>query len=468
MYLSTLQNNLLVLNYLTTHENRVLVNTILNLQIMRQIVNTCFYLLLLSAFIITISVSCITPSRLGISYKGEPIIIPTINISDNPNISLIVNSLTKKDSPEDKEILKSRLLTYLYRNNYLTEILKNNPDTKIEMQITPSQVTKRTYLLDGTFFYPGLGILWPITPWWGSVNLDANLIISIPNKSRKEFNFASNQSFSIISYPYYRTGKILTKKYSSLYANLFEQISVYKFNDSIPVPEKIKIYEKKNSLISQSLEKDTSSLKVSRNMKAVSTTNFAAKETQPIKKPEQNKPEFNPLIQSNCIRSSSVSFGLAGHDLLDAWMRFRVNDKNLMMAGFGYKVVFFDRNLARSPAYTASAGYTHYFQKFSRINKKSKEVMLCNGVYFLGGYSFGTTLDPFGELSQVYLSSGGNLELFLGQKKSQSISLLIGPSISWVNSDADFYFNHKDGRKTKSLSSIYISIQYNLFFKSNK
>lgn len=445
---------------------------------MRKEIRTYIHPLLLLIFLITVSVSCITPSRLGISYKGVPVVSSMYSISDNPNITLAVNSLTKKDPSEDITKLKSRFLMYVNRNIGLTELLKNNPDAKIEMDITPSQITNRTYILDLTFFYPGFGILWPLTPWWGSVNLDANFTLTLPNKPRKEYKFIANQHFSIISYPYYRAGKILTKKYSSLYADLFEQVSKYEFRESLTEVRMVNPNPDKSHPINVPIDnlKDTTKTELMdiNNKEEISTNNLTVEtENQSIvknslKEAESNKPVFRKPAQSVDISSSSITVGIAGHDLLDAWFRLKLNGNNLLMAGFGYKIINFDRNVDRRSAYTASMGWTHYYRKISRINKKDRLIIVYNGLYFLGGYSFGASLEPFGQISQTYLSTGSNIELLFGQKQNQSIALLLGPCFSTVNSNANFYYKDLEGHTTKSLLSVYGSIQYNLYFKSNK
>jgi len=165
--------------------------------------------------------------------------------------------------------------------------------------------------------------------------------------------------------------------------------------------------------------------------------------------------------------SSSFSMGVAGHDFVSALLRFRLNDKNLLMVGGGYKLLIFDRYVDYKSSYTVSAGLTHFLRKGLRYNKKNRTTFVHSGIYCLGGYSLGASVEPFGPISESYLSFGYHNELFFGQRVGQSFSILMGPCLSLLNSDASYNFN-LFGDKTKFLTSLYLSLQYNLFFSKKK
>lgn len=184
------------------------------------------YILLALAF----TTSCVTPSRLGVNYKGQRIYTSSTKTIDNPNIDLNVNSLTKEDVGYDVKLLKNKFISYVYKNEMLSSLIQKYPDLKIEMEITPSEKVKRTWVLDALFFSYCAG-WFPYTPWWGTTNLSAKMTITIPNAPNSEYNFNSNEKFKIPFYPYYKAGRVLTEKYSDTYNILFEQVSKYNFND---------------------------------------------------------------------------------------------------------------------------------------------------------------------------------------------------------------------------------------------
>ena len=181
--------------------------------------------------VILACISCATPSRLGMNYKGKKIYNSSSAAVDNKNIDVVVNSLTKADVGDDVKGLKNRLIPFIYKNEVLNNLMHKYPDLKIQVEISPSEQLKRTWILDVLFFYPGCGALIPITPWWGSTDLSAKMSVSIPNDRNTEFKFNSSEPFKILWYPYYNAGRILTEKYSVAYNNLFEQISTYNFNE---------------------------------------------------------------------------------------------------------------------------------------------------------------------------------------------------------------------------------------------
>jgi opacity protein-like surface antigen len=165
--------------------------------------------------------------------------------------------------------------------------------------------------------------------------------------------------------------------------------------------------------------------------------------------------------------SSSLSLGIAGHDVVSAMFRLYLNDKNSLMTGIGYKVFYFDVDVDRRISYSVSAGLTHSLRKNSRITRKNRLLVIHSGLYCIGGYTFGTSLEPFGQLSESYLSFGYNNEYFFKQKTNRSISIMMGPGLSLLHSKADYKFN-LFGEKTRLLTSLYCMIQYNLYFNNKK
>jgi hypothetical protein len=289
--------------------------------------------------------SCVTPSRLGIRYKNELVAVTKASDGGNPNISLTVNSLTKQDIPSDVDMLKNIFTSYLNRNAGLADLSAKNPDMKIDMVITPSQKVKRTWILDAMFFYPGFGFIIPYTPWWGDIYLDSKLSVTVPGKISNDFRFYSNVPFTINSYPLYRAGKLLTKKYSVAYDNLFEQVKNYDFN---PFAGRVASAEKSQQIIPPEniIAKQTEVIKTVQNVQPVSNDRniavvqneitdpgtVAEKKSDPVQ-PEPVKPaaapapyNFKPVSLEQKINPAtkdfswknthqfvfSMSFGLGG------------------------------------------------------------------------------------------------------------------------------------------------------------
>ena len=174
-------------------------------------------------------ISCTTPSRLGISYKGELIQAASHSSLNNPNINVNVNSLTKEDNFNDIRLVNGKLILSVNKNESLTKITKIYPDAEIQLEITPSEDIKRTWILDALFFYPCSGYF-PISPWWGTTDIQAVLTLGETTLERTyNFDFSSSEDFLIITYPYYRAGRIMSEKYSVAYDKLFKQISNYDF-----------------------------------------------------------------------------------------------------------------------------------------------------------------------------------------------------------------------------------------------
>lgn len=181
----------------------------------------------LSIFLVALILTgCGTPSRLGMYYKGKKIYTTTSKTIENPNIDLVVNSLSKEDVGYDIKGLKNRFIPYIYKNEVLTDLIQKYPDAKIEMVVDPSEHIRRTWILDALIIFDGI---WPITPWWGSTDLSAVMSITLSDKTSHAFKFISSEPFSIITYPYYRGGRILTEKYYQAYTDLFEQVSRFDF-----------------------------------------------------------------------------------------------------------------------------------------------------------------------------------------------------------------------------------------------
>lgn len=186
------------------------------------------YILLLLAF----TTSCVTPSRLGVNYKGQRIYTSSSKTIDNPNIGLNVNSLTKEDVGYDVKLLRNRFISCIYKNEMLSNLIQIYPDLKIEIEISPSEKIKRTWIFDAAFFWPFTG-WFPYTPWWGTTDLTAKLSINIPNTAIGDYKFNSSERFSITHYPYYKAGRILSETYSAAYNSLFEQISEFNFEELV-------------------------------------------------------------------------------------------------------------------------------------------------------------------------------------------------------------------------------------------
>ncbi|MBU8892143.1 MAG: hypothetical protein KOO66_05155 [Bacteroidales bacterium] len=53
---------------------------------------------------------CYTPSRLGISYQGELIHATSYNTVENPNINVLINSLTSQDKQKDIAKINGRFI----------------------------------------------------------------------------------------------------------------------------------------------------------------------------------------------------------------------------------------------------------------------------------------------------------------------------------------------------------------------
>ena len=141
--------------------------------------------------------------------------------------------MSNEDNLADLEKVENRLISSVYKNQSLTKILGTYPNTIIELDISPSEKIKRTWILDAAFIYPLTGMM-PITPWWGTTNLSSVLTVKIGSQHIAKFDFSATEKFEIISYPYYRAGKILTKKYALAYDKIFKDIRGYNFCERLP------------------------------------------------------------------------------------------------------------------------------------------------------------------------------------------------------------------------------------------
>jgi uncharacterized caspase-like protein len=183
---------------------------------------------LIFALLIIILAGCVTPSRLGMNYRGDKIYSSTSNPEDNKNININVSPLTKEDIPIDIKGLKSRIIPYISNNEVLSDLMQKYPGLKIDIEIIPSEKINRTWILDALIIFDGI---WPVMPWWGTINLNATMKVTLPKAKSNEFNFKISLPFRISIYPYYRAGKFFTEKYSIAYGNLFDQIESYPFSE---------------------------------------------------------------------------------------------------------------------------------------------------------------------------------------------------------------------------------------------
>ncbi len=175
-------------------------------------------------FIFIIFSACTTPSRLGI--RGY---MPDFgDKKENNNITVNVNSLTEKDHYENLATVKRRIVSSLENNNTLNEIIKRYPDTKVQIDILPTETKNRTWLLDALFFYPCSGY-WPFSPWWGEAQLSTQISLKIPNISTNNYNLYSKQDYTILFYPYYKAGSVITDTYSKAYADLNNKLANFEF-----------------------------------------------------------------------------------------------------------------------------------------------------------------------------------------------------------------------------------------------
>jgi hypothetical protein len=165
--------------------------------------------------------------------------------------------------------------------------------------------------------------------------------------------------------------------------------------------------------------------------------------------------------------SNSLTLNISGFDYLSAYFRFYLNDKYLLMTGFGYEFLGFDGYVENKIAYTVTAGGTYFVKKRLKETKKNRIRVIHSGIYCLGGYTFGAKLEPFGPLSQSHLSAGFHYEIFLREKTGHSFSLLLGPSMSILHSKANYNFDLFD-KKTKVTPGVFWAIQFNLFTRHKK
>jgi hypothetical protein len=175
--------------------------------------------------------SCTTPSRLGISEEvRQP--AQSFELADSRNINLNISPLTKKDNYNNIPYLKSKLMMALNSNAAIRQILQNNSQSKIYIDITPSEKIKRTWILDIPFYYPCCGY-WPFTPWWGKTILNAKIVIETNPGEMHTFNLSADNDFFIAFYPYYKAGRVMTEKYASTYNDLFQKIGTCDYSEAL-------------------------------------------------------------------------------------------------------------------------------------------------------------------------------------------------------------------------------------------
>ena len=184
-----------------------------------------FLILLIVAVLLT---NCTTPKHIAIPNKPSRLVNKNIKININ---EFRVNPLTKKDNISDIEKLEAVFVNYMQLNNSYNQIQEYYPDAYLNVIIEPSKTVKRTWILDIPFFYP-CPAYWPISPRWGQTNINLKLSIDIPSVDNAQYNFFASNKYTIICYPYYKAGKILTQKFSITYSQLFSQISKYDFYEN--------------------------------------------------------------------------------------------------------------------------------------------------------------------------------------------------------------------------------------------
>ncbi|MBK7712363.1 MAG: hypothetical protein IPJ37_16440 [Bacteroidales bacterium] len=186
---------------------------------------------LLIFMLLILLAGCTTPGRLGMSYKGKKINnVVAIDKKLSSNTELTVNFLTKEDRRIEIPDLNVIFSNYVFRNSALSNLAKSNPGTKFELTVNPSEQIKKSWILD-ILFLSRVGCLLPYTPWWGNVNLDGNLKISVPDQKTLTYDFKASVPFKINSYPYYVAGKKLTIKYAEAYSKMFDEISHFEFQN---------------------------------------------------------------------------------------------------------------------------------------------------------------------------------------------------------------------------------------------
>jgi hypothetical protein len=157
---------------------------------------------------------------------------PFLSVNSNRNVNLKefkVEPLTTKDDINDIQTFAGVFVDYVKLNDSYNQIQEYFPGASLQVNIVPGKTLKKTWILDIAFFYPGCGFMWPYVPWWGQASVDMSLIIDIPSVDHAVYSFSSSRKYDIKWYPYYNAGKVITDKFTTIYYDLFTQISKYNF-----------------------------------------------------------------------------------------------------------------------------------------------------------------------------------------------------------------------------------------------
>lgn len=175
--------------------------------------------------------NCTTPSRLGRTVQTTNYNYANAKSNSYDNYSDIlvsISPLSKKDDYSYLEVVKKKIASLIKNNSSYSYIKSKYPNAKVNVNITLKETKKRTWILDIPFYYPVCGY-WPLTPWWGSATLTTAVQFDIYNQDQAKFDFIVSEKYSIIFYPYYRAGNIITKKYQTAWENLNSQLSTFDF-----------------------------------------------------------------------------------------------------------------------------------------------------------------------------------------------------------------------------------------------
>lgn len=93
---------------------------------------------------------------------------------------------------------------------------------QLRAYLHPSEDIDRTYLLDGLFVLPGMG-LWPITPAWGRATVRAHVHLESEGRHLEPIILEVSAPFSMVFYAWYRTGPI-EEAYRKAYGEAFREL----------------------------------------------------------------------------------------------------------------------------------------------------------------------------------------------------------------------------------------------------
>ncbi len=168
--------------------------------------------------------NCYTPKHLVLPPGPSSITTRTQKININ---GFTVYPLTNKDDLRRIGALKNNFADYMKVNDSYYKIQEYFPDASLNVNIKPSKIIKRTWILDAAFFYPFLGMC--PSPWWGKTYANLTLSIDIPSIDYAQYNFSDSSKINLIMYPYYGAGEAISKKFRLTYWQLFSEISKYDF-----------------------------------------------------------------------------------------------------------------------------------------------------------------------------------------------------------------------------------------------